>query len=218
MLELRSTRILWLPILATALFAGGRATCAAQADGSRPTRVIQMVNVTAMIVKTIDAKKNKAGDPVLAKVTDGGNLSDGTKVPSGSILMGHINSVAASEKKGDSTLVLTFDKVSIKGGNEVPVKAVVVRVSSLASTFGQEKNDDPDANRPAHASSGSPAGGIVIDHPPSGDLTAGPHPIDGLTLSGSPGDATSATLTQAKKNVQLNNYTQLIVSIAAMPH
>lgn len=218
MLELRSTRILWLPILAATLFASSRATCTAQADANRPTRVIQMVNVTANIVKTIDAKKNKAGDPVLAKVTDGGNLSDGTTNPSGSVLMGHINSVTPSEKKGDSTLILTFDKVAIKNGNEVPIKAVVVRVSSLASTFGQEKNDDPEANRPAHASSGSPAGGIVLDHPPGGDSTAGPHPIDGLTLSGSPGDAASATLTQAKKNVQLNNYTQLIVSIAAMPH
>ena len=218
MLESRQIRVLLLSIVAATLFAGAPAACTAQADSNRPTRVIQMVNVTANIQKTIDAKKNKAGDPVLAKVVDGGNLSDGTTVSSGSVLIGHVNSVTPSEKKGDSVLVLTFDKVAIKGGNEVPIKAVVMRVSSLASTFGHEKNDDPDANRPAHASTGSPAGGIVMDHPVSGDLTAGPHPIDGLTLSGSAGDATSATLTQAKKNVQLNNYTQLIVSIAAMPH
>jgi hypothetical protein len=219
MLESRAIRVYLLLIVGTTLFAGALGTCAAQADGSRPTRVVQMVNVTAQLQKTIDAKKNKAGDAVLAKVSDGGNLSDGTTVPSGSVLVGHINSVTPSEKKGDSTLVFTFDKVAIKNGKEVPIKAVVVKISSLASTFGQEKNDDPEANRPAHSSLGSPAGGTVIAHPPSNDLTAsGPHPIDGLTLSGSPADATSATLTQAKKNVQLNNYTQLVVSIAAMPH
>jgi hypothetical protein len=219
MLEIRVIRIYLLPIVATTLFAGALANCAAQADGSRPTRVIQMVNVFANIEKTIDAKKNKAGDPVLAKVTVGANLSDGTKVPGGSVLIGHIDSVTPSEKKGDSILVFTFDKVAIKNGKEIPIRAVVVKVSSLASTFGQEKNDDPDANRPAHSSVGSPAGGGVIDHPPSNELTAsGPHPIDGLTLSRSAGDATSATLTQAKKNVQLNNYTQLVVSIAAMPN
>ncbi|MGC2162899.1 MAG: hypothetical protein WA634_13370 [Silvibacterium sp.] len=216
MLERRATSALLIPILVTTLFAGARSACAAQAGKSASTRVIQMVNITVQFEKTIDAKKNTTGDPVTGKTTTEATLSDGTKVPTGSVLMGHINSIAPSEHKGDSTLVFTFDKLAIKDGKEIPIKAVVVRVASFASTFGEEQaNNDPEANRPAADSLGQPSSGGVIDHP--GTDSTGSHPISGLTLSGSANDATSATLTQAKKNIHLTDNTQLIVSIAAMP-
>ncbi|MGC1361764.1 MAG: hypothetical protein WA419_13210 [Silvibacterium sp.] len=217
MLEYRAARVLLFSVLATTLFAGAQATCAAQANESRPTRVIQLVNVTANLEKTIDAKKNKAGDPVTAKSTVATTLGDGTPVPAGSVLMGQINSIIPSVKKGDSILVFTFDKLAIKNGKEIPIKAVVVLVSSFGSTFGEEQaNNDPDANRPAAASVGTPgAAGGVIAHP-TGDST-GLHPISGLTLSGSVNDVTSGTLTQAHKNIHLTNSTQLIVSVAALP-
>lgn len=215
MLEGDSTRGVLFPLIAATLFAGAQGAGMAQ-DSS--ARVVQMINVYANVEKSVDAKKCKAGDPVLAKVTEGANLSDGTKVPTGSVLIGHIDSVTPSDKKSDSILAFTFDKVAIKGGNELPIKAVVVRVSTLASTFGQDQaNNDPDANRPVHPTLGSPAAGGVINHP-SDDTIGGPHPIPGLTLTGTADGGTSATLTQAKKNVQLNDYTQLIVSIAVAPH
>ena len=167
MLEYRAARVLLFSVLATTLFAGAQATCAAQANESRPTRVVQMVNVTANLEKTIDAKKNKAGDPVTAKSTVATTLGDGTPVPAGSVLMGQINSIIPAEKKGDSILVFTFDKLAVKNGKEIPIKAVVVQVLSFGSTFGQEQaNNDPDANRPAAASVGTPgAAGGVIAHP-----------------------------------------------------
>ena len=217
MLEYRAARVLLFSVLATTLFAGAQATCAAQANESRPTRVVQMVNVTANLEKTIDAKKNKAGDPVTAKSTVATTLGDGSPVPAGSVLMGQINTIIPAEKKGDSILVFTFDKLAIKNGKEIPIKAVVVQVLSFGSTFGEEQaNNDPDANRPAAASVGVPgAAGGVISHPTS-DST-GLHPISGLTLSGSATDATSGTLTQAHKNIHLTNSTQLIVSVGALP-
>ena len=204
-----------LPIVTIGLFAGAQVACAAQANGTSSTRVIQMVNVTAQLEKTIDAKKSKAGDVVNAKITAQATLSNGTDVPVGSALIGHIDSITPSEGKSDSTLVLTFDKLAIKSGKEIPVKAVIVRVGTFASTFGQEDNDNPDANRPAAASLGPIRSGGVIDHPGAG--SEGLHSIEGLTLSGSANDATSATLTQAKKNIHLTNNTQLIVSVAPLP-
>jgi hypothetical protein len=210
----RSTCAFLIPILAGTFFAGTRFAYAGQAAGNS-TRVIQMVNITATLEKTIDSKKNKVGDPVTAKSIVGTALSDGTQVPIGSVLMGQINSIIPSENKGDSILVLTFDKLAING-KQIPIKAVVVRVLSFGSTFGQEQaNNDPDANRPAAPSVGTPGGGGVIDHPTGDSMSL--HPIQGLTLSGSANDATSATLTQAHKNIHLTNSTQLTVSVASLP-
>lgn len=212
------SRVVWVSlcsVLATGLIAGTTSVWAARNGEGRSSNVVQMVNVTANLEKTIDAKKSKAGDSIAAKSTEEATLSNGTKVPVGSVLTGHIDSISPSEKKSDSVLVLTFDKLAIKNGPEIPVKTVVVKVSSFAQTFGQEQaNNDPDANRPASDSIGGPSSANVIAHP-TGD-TSGLHPIEGLTLSGCANDSTSGTITQAKKSVHLTNNTQLIVSVAAL--
>lgn len=212
----KSTRALLFPLIAATLFAGSAKTGVAQ-DSGRPNRVVQMVNVYANLEKTIDAKKSKPGDPVSAKVTVGARLSDGTVVPLGSVLSGHVDSVTPSENKSDSALVLTLDKLAVKNGKEIPIKAVIVRVSSFALTFGQEQaNNDPDANRPSAASDQRASAAAVIAHPaPGSEVVA--HPIEGLTLSGSANDPNSGTLTQAKKNIHLTNNTQFIISVATMP-
>lgn len=212
----RSARFLLVPVLAATLFGGACIASVAQASGSE-TRTIQMVNLTTQLEKTIDAKKSKAGDAISAKVTAGSTLSDGTIVSAGSILSGHIDSVTPAEKKGsDSIVVLTFDRLTPKNGKEIRVKTVVVQVLSFASNFGEEQaNNDPDANRGPHSTVGAPSGAAVIAHPEENGL--GPHPVVGLTLSGSANDASSATLTQAKKNVHLTNNTQMTVSVAVLP-
>lgn len=216
MLERRSTRALLCLSIAVTFFAGSIQGGVAQ-DNGRPTRTVQMVNVFANLEKTIDAKKSKPGDPVLAKVTVGAKLSDGTVVSIGSVLSGHVNSITPSENKGDSTLVLTFDKLTVRNGKEVPIKGVIVKVSSFASTFGQDQgNSEPDANRPAAPSDQRASSTALIAHPLP-DSGVGTHPIDGLTLSGSPNDPNSGTLTQARKNIHLTNNTEFVVSVAAMP-
>lgn len=215
MLERKSNSVLSFSLIAATFFAGAQLTCSAQ-NAAPSARVIQMVNVYANLQKTIDAKKSKAGDPVSAKVTVGATLSDGTVVPIGSVLSGHIDSITPAENKGDSILVLTLDKLNVKNGKELPVRAVIMRVSTLAIDFGQEQaNNDPEANRPSSAPDKPPNGEGIIDHPIPGNST-GPHPIQGLTLSGSASDPDSGTLTQAKKNIHLTNNTQLIVSVATV--
>src|SRR5579863_5037068 len=63
--------------------------------------------------KTIEAKKAKAGDPVLAKTVD--ELMTGKQVAArrGSKVLGHV--VSATPHKGDtpSTLEIAFDKIEL---------------------------------------------------------------------------------------------------------
>src|SRR5271156_5632099 len=101
-------------------------------------QTVTMVNVPTTLEKTVDAKKAKAGDPFNAKTTASTQLSDGTKVPAGSILEGHVDAVTPSEKKSDSTVTVTFDKLQVKNGNEVNVKATLVSAMSTAPT-GDDK-------------------------------------------------------------------------------
>lgn len=195
-------------LLASVSIVAAQTPSAPQSDSSN---VIMMVNLTASIEKTIDAKKAKAGDPVAAKTIAAGKLSDGTEVPSGSILTGHIDSVTPSENKGDSKLTITLDKLQIKNGKEIPVKATVVNVVSTAPNFGDDKPYDPSSYRP----------GTQGDNKANGENNqtgpTAPHPVEGLTVAGSPKDATSGTFTQAKKNLHLTSSTQLMVSVAPVP-
>jgi hypothetical protein len=210
MLRRRINGALLIPVFASTIFAGN-AVGAAQTNPASSTRVVQMVNIVANLEKTIDPKKSHAGDVVNAKTTSEATLSDGTKVPEGSVLVGHIDSITPSENKGSSSLVLTFNKLDVKNGKEVWVKTVIVRVASYTSSYGPELasgNSEPSSKATANTvNSGSGMNG-------QGGAEKGPHAIEGLTLSGSPNGSTSGTLTQAKKNIHLTNNTQLIVSVA----
>jgi hypothetical protein len=189
-----------------------------------PAQNITMINVPATLEKAVDAKKAKVGDPVLAKMSSGVTLNDGTNVPAGSILEGHIDSVSPSANKGDSTMVLTFDKIQVKNGKEIAVKATLNAVSAEsdvpAST--QTQTTSGDVSQPGAMSSGAAREGGAnrsLDQPAnarSGQQGGGP--IPGLTVTAaSIKDANSATLTQAKKNVHLSSGDVLQLSLAVIP-
>jgi hypothetical protein len=192
-------------------FAGHAQTASEPQAAETPhNQVITMTNILANVDKAVDAKKAKAGEPITAKTTAATQLNDGTRVPVGSILEGHIDSVTPSDKKSDSTMVVTFDKLQIKDkdAKELPVKATLIAITTTASD-DNDKPYDPSSYR-AGSQGDNKANG-------SNSPSTGPHPIAGLTVTGSPKDAASGTLTQAKKNVHLSSGVQLVVSVAAIP-
>ena len=80
-----------LVALAASFSSFSTAIAQSTAEGAAPAHVIQMVNLVANVDKSIDTKKAKAGDPFNAKVATAGKLDDGTDVPAGSILEGHVD-------------------------------------------------------------------------------------------------------------------------------
>jgi hypothetical protein len=160
-------------------------------------------------VNKIDARRNRAGDAVMAKSIQGTTLLNGITVPAGSVLEGYINSVVPSEDNGNSTLVLTFDRLAIKNGKEIQIKATVLNVVSAPPLFPREPaSGTPVGNRVGEPVNNSPS-------PENNDSSS--HPISGLTLSSSANDPTSATLTQTRKNIHLTSDVLVIVSIATVP-
>lgn len=174
---------------------------------------IQMSTVVANVEKTVDAKKAKPGAPFTAKIVTGTTLNDGTVVPIGSILEGHVDSATKSEHHSDSTLVLTIDKLKLKDGKEIPVKATIVQVASLEKEFGNDSGQPHtgpfENNKQDSAMMNSSLAGQAG--------SSGPHPVPGLKLTSSVNDPTSGTLTQTRDNVRLSNENQIQVSVAVVP-
>lgn len=194
------------------------------------------------LAKSVDAKKAKVGDEVIAKTMDD-FLSDKNEVlaPKGSQVVAHVAEVTPHEGKSASTLGIAFDKIVLRNGTEVPLKASI-------QAIGAPESNGPAFNEPMAGSAG-PGGMPSMSSPgrgayggtapnPGGSLpgtanpTAAPIPdttsgpavnprltpnaqgvvgISGLSLS--TGAAQDSLLTSPKHNVKLDSGTQMILRV-----
>lgn len=174
---------------------------------------IQMSTVVANVQKTVDAKKAKPGEAFTVKIVTGTTLNDGTVVPIGSILEGHVDSATKSEHHSDSTLVLTIDKLKLKDGKEIQVKATIVQVASFEKELGNDSGQPHTGPFENNKKDSAMMNSSLAGH----GASSGPHPVPGLTLTSSVNDPTSGTLTQKRDNVRLSNENQIQVSVAVVP-
>jgi hypothetical protein len=81
------------------------------------------------VSKTLDSSKLKEGDSVELETGAGFKLANGTLVPKGSKLTGHVTaSKARSKGDSDSQLTLAFDKLDVANGKQLSVKGMVQAV------------------------------------------------------------------------------------------
>jgi hypothetical protein len=106
-------------VLAASLCGAQDAAPAAVGHGAFPVK----------IEKTLDSSKLKEGDAVEVETAGSFKLADGTLVPKGSKMTGHVV-MAKSRSKGDtdSQLTLAFDKLSLPAGKQLSVKGMVQAV------------------------------------------------------------------------------------------
>jgi hypothetical protein len=94
---------------------------------------IHLVGVRAMLEKTLDARKIKQGDMVIARPEVKIPIADGVDLETSSKLLGHVDMVQPSTNKGDSTVTVTFDKVQMKDGRQIPIKATILWIGQPPS-------------------------------------------------------------------------------------
>lgn len=81
------------------------------------------------LAKSLNSRKLKAGDPVVAKTTAELRTANGVVIPRGSKVFGHVTEATSRAKGGDqSTLGLSFDRIVSKQGEELPLKATIQAV------------------------------------------------------------------------------------------
>ncbi|HEY1802451.1 MAG TPA: hypothetical protein VGG46_16100 [Terriglobales bacterium] len=132
--------------------------------------------------KSVDAKKAKPGDPVVAKI-DQDLLSNGKIViPRNSKVMGRVVEVKPSTHDDKSSkLGIVFDKIEVKDAPEIPLSAEVQGIGAPVSAVGGNTYGD-DMGGP---SSGNP-GGTTGSSPMGGSSSAGSNPSGPAMGSASP--------------------------------
>jgi hypothetical protein len=171
------------------------------------------------IDKTLDSSKLKAGDAVEVETSGGFKLPDGTLVPKGSKLVGHVTA-AMARSKGDaeSELAVSFDKLNIANGKQFSVKGAIQAVFPPA--------DEPDPGVPSASTSphsGSAGGLPPPDYRPMTEVKSGSNTADssGVQAAADPKSAgvhgfdnlqlQDGVLSSKGKNVKLGGGVRLIV-------
>jgi hypothetical protein len=165
---------------------------------AQPSAAIGHGAFPVKIMKTLDSSKLKADESIEVETAGSFKLADGTLVPKGSKLLGHVVTAKARSKGDpDSELTLAFDKLNIQGGKQLTLRGTVQAVYPPAE----------EGMGPNMATAGTSAGGSGAGGSPAGvgltDATSGSN-----TQSSSKSQTvinTSATGVQGVHDLQLDN-------------
>ena len=94
-----------------------------------------------MLQSTLNAKKARIGQTILARVMQDVPLSSETRIKAGTKLVGHIVEVTPPSTTSGSRIVLTFDHLMIQGAS-VPVTTSLRSVASMMDVFDAQLPDD----------------------------------------------------------------------------
>lgn len=86
----------------------------------------QLVGVRARLQRNLDSKKVKPGDAILARPEVKIHVADGLDLDASSVLAGHVDKAQPSINGSDSAIGVTFDRLRLKGGREVAIKATIL--------------------------------------------------------------------------------------------
>jgi len=152
---------------------------ATQPQGVNTVKIAPGSVIPVQLSKTVDAKKAKSGDEVMAKVTQDMKTNSGdVLVPKDTQVIGHVTEAQERNKEQrESQLGIAFDRAVVKGDQvQLPmsIQAVIV----------------PPSNRPNGQGAGDQSGAGM----------AGPGAGNAQTAPGRPGMAGSAAQAQQQQN------------------
>lgn len=139
----------------------------------------QLKPVAGELVDKLDSKSAKQGDSVVIKTEENLQISEGTEIPRGSKLIGHVTNVQArGEGHENSQIAIQFDRAEIKGGQSLAIESVIQSVAPATGSEGMSGVSNPPGSYGSSAASsnvptgtmGSTAGAMGS---PSGAGSAG---------------------------------------------
>jgi hypothetical protein len=165
--------------LGIGLFAHVRPASASQeaADATRnghsEASLIGGTPINAELNSSIDSKKVKAGDTVMAHTTGAVKSADDRVIlPRGTKVVGHIAQASARSKgDADSAIAIGFDKAILKGGEEVPLSVTIRALAAPANGFegGSGADSTAGTSSPSNYPNSSANGGGMNNKPPMSD-------------------------------------------------
>jgi len=137
--------------------------------------------IPVQLTKTIDAKKAKTGDEVVAKVTmDMKTQSGEVLIPKDTKVIGHVTEAQPRNKEQkESELAIAFDRAEMKSGGDMQLPM------SIQAIVGQQRNNPaggqdqapaaaPSTGGGASPAAGAPRGSMGGSAPPASTPTAEP--------------------------------------------
>jgi hypothetical protein len=225
-------------------------TSAVPEAAAAPTAEMRPVN--GELVSKLDTKTAKTGDDVVVQTKSAVKTADGTEIPKGSKLMGHVLAVQASSGGQNSQVVLKFDHAELAGGQSLPIHSEIrsigssdsAAVASDSGAMSSPSTSAPSSPGSSTASGGgmngssaatprsnpsggamaagtaAPAAGTIVAR--NGNIAISTTSVPGVLLANNaPGQQdprmaqASSILLGAKKDVQLDRGTPLVVGVSA---
>jgi hypothetical protein len=147
------------------------------------------------LVRPLNTKSAAPGQAITVKLTSSIKTPEGVEIPRGTELMGKVEEVKASDNKGPSTLVLTFDQARLKDGKTLAVKTTLAGFAPAGQA--------PELNS-------------VVAPDSTFDQQAEGH--SGVALHSAVRDNASGTLTGEHSNISLGAGTQFLVAVRVQPN
>ena len=140
--------------------SGGRADATAYSEGAASA---ELRPVKGELENRLDSKTAKPGDKVILKTSEKMRTSDGTEIPKGSRLVGHVTEVQAHQKgHAESHLGLEFDRADLKGGQSMAIHSMIESIQPNASAVAAGTMDNEEAfATPMGGGGGSMGGGAI---------------------------------------------------------
>ena len=197
-----------------------------------------MSPVNGELVNKLDSKTAKSGDSVVVQTKKGIKTPDGTEIPKGSKVVGHVIAVRPSQSGQNSQMMLVFDRVELKGGKAMPVHSQIQSISPAGAAASASGSPSPSAPNgagaaqpsggaaqstggagPSSAANGGPAPGTLVGQ--SGAIAIRTTSIPGVLVANNvPGQQdprmadVSSILLGAKGDIDLDGGTVIVVGIA----
>jgi len=196
-------------------------------------------------VSKLDSKTAKTGDSVVVQTKASAKTTDGTEIPKGSKLVGHVLAAKPSGAGENSQVALQFDHIELKGGQNLPIHSQIQSIapaggaastaapsgppacgsanpSTSAANGGNRPSGAPQAagGDPGAAGNAAPAAGTVVAR--TGNIAIATTSVPGVLLANNaPGQQdprmaqASSILLGAKQDIQLDGGTQMVVGVSA---
>jgi hypothetical protein len=103
----------------------------------------EMSPVTGELEGKLDSKTAKVGDRVVLKTTEKVQTSDGTVIPRGSRLVGHVTEVQAFDiEVCPGRIAIAFDRAELKNGQSIAIYTLIRGVSTGVPIMTLPQDDD----------------------------------------------------------------------------
>ena len=232
------------------------ATAAADTSAVPAAPLAELRPVSSELVSKLDTKTAKTGDDVVVQTKASVKTADGTEIPKGSKLVGHVVAVQSSASGQNSQVALKLDHAELSGGQSLPIQSQIQSIGATgtgddaSSSRGSGSMTTPPTSGSASATPGASPGGASGattapgytpgyspnttgsgSAPAAGTVVARNGKIaiqttnipDVLLANNAPGqqdprmEQASSILLGAKKDVQLEGGTPMVVALAVAP-